>query len=72
VTFFWTTHLTDWLLIPNGSNRIARGEAANEELNMTILFEENGGYYILAGMYLPGSERAKIDVQAVMATFKQQ
>lgn len=40
-----------------------------EELYMTILFEEDGGYYLLIGMYRVGAEKAKADIDAVRKTF---
>lgn len=41
----------------------------DEELHMTLLFEEDGGYYIIAGMYRINAEQAKRDIRAVMETF---
>ncbi|WP_273443826.1 hypothetical protein [Neolewinella agarilytica] len=54
----------------NGYELLA-GKADEEELHLIILFEEDGGYFIIAGMYSPESEQAKTDFRAIMNTFKQ-
>ena len=40
-----------------------------KEICMTILFEEDGGYYIFLGIYQVGAKQAKTDIKAVMETF---
>ena len=42
---------------------------AEEELHLIILFDEKGGYFVIAGMYPPDSEQAKTDFKAIVATF---
>lgn len=42
----------------------------NEELYQVILFDPNGGYYLLIGTYVSGSEEATEDVQKIIRTFQ--
>lgn len=44
----------------------------SETVHLTILFEEDGGYFILFAQYLSGAEQAKADLKAVMNTFRRQ
>lgn len=41
----------------------------NEEMYQVILFDEKGGYYILVGTYIAGSESAVSDLKQLMHTF---
>lgn len=43
---------------------------ADEEMYQVIIFGEDGGYFILAGTYVPGSNNAITDIQNVVKTFK--
>lgn len=42
----------------------------NEELYQVILFEDDGGYYLLVGTYAEGSKQAEEDIRNIIRTFK--
>ncbi|WP_299704017.1 hypothetical protein [uncultured Pontibacter sp.] len=42
----------------------------SEEMYQVILFDDNGGYYLLVGTYLAGSKNAITDIRKVIETFK--
>lgn len=45
-------------------------EAQQETAHLTMLFAEDGGYYIFLATYLKGSKQAKADIKKVMKTFR--
>jgi hypothetical protein len=45
-------------------------EDQQETIHLTMLFEEDGGYYIFLATYLKGAKRAKADIKKVMRTFR--
>lgn len=73
----------DYSVIPNkGINNITidglegfelfatNNDNSNEEMYQVILFDENGGYYLFVGTYVPGSNQAISDIKNVVQTFE--
>jgi hypothetical protein len=42
----------------------------NEEMYQVILFDKSGGYYLLIGTYVTGSEKAISDIKNIIQTFR--
>jgi len=45
------------------------GNSDNEEMCQVILFDNDGGYYLLVGTYLAKSEKARTDINSIIRTF---
>jgi len=46
------------------------GENENEEMYQVVLFNNDGGYYLLVGTYLKTNEKALSDLKSIIKTFK--
>ena len=55
----------------NGFELFAKNnDNENEEMYQVILFDENGGYYLFVGTYVPNSENAIADIKSIVQTFR--